>query len=72
MDNLDMVSSGATSCKLVLMGLREEIEKSLVMLSQRRATKGTTKPSAPGRTRKCVVSSHADQYKDRLLFLVLR
>lgn len=71
MDNLDMVSSGATSCKLVLMGLREEIEKSLVMLSQR-ATKGTTKPSAPGRTRKCVVSSHADQYKDRLLFLVLR
>eukprot|EP00069_Balaena_mysticetus_P015861 bmy_22591T0 len=42
----DMFSSASTSCKLFPIGLKEEIEKPIVILSQGIATKGTIKSNA--------------------------
>ena len=66
-----MFSSASTSCKLFLIGLKEETVKPLDFES-RNSNPKCYEIQYLWRTRKHTIPSHADQYKDRLLFLVLR
>lgn len=72
MNSLNMFSSGSTSSKLFPVGLKEEIEKPSVTSSQGVATQEQLNPVPSINQREKLVSSHTDQCKDRLLFLVLK